>query len=190
MVSQYHLSVDNINNNFLESLREHYPHAQLEINVKPQETVEGLTENGFWNLIALFDWSDFDNDDAIIKRAVQTLAEMPVRCIYEFQDILSAKLHALDTRKHAENTGENAFHGKDSNFSVDEFLYARCCCVANGKTFYETVLNDPISMPKDLSFEAILTVAHKAYLLKTGKQFRYVPTHNIETFANKNGWAF
>lgn len=189
MVSQYHLSVDNITYNFLESLREHYPHAQLEIKVKPQDKVEGLTEDKFWHLIALFDWSDSENDAAIIHRAVQALAEMPVRCIYEFQDILSAKLHALDTRKHAENTGENAYHGKDSYFSVDEFLYARCCCVANGKTFYETVLSDPYSMPKDLVFEAILTIAHKAYLLKTGKSFRYVPTYNIETFANKNGWA-
>ena len=44
-------------------------------------------------------------------------------------------------------------------------------------------------MPKDLTFEALLTVAHNAYFQKTGKKFRYVPTFNMETFANKKGWA-
>ena len=189
MTSQYNLSVDNLTDSFLETLREQYPHAKVQIRVKAEKAFAGLTENKFWNIIALFDWVDSENDEMIIKKAAQALVDAPVRHIYEFQDILSAKLYVLDTRKYAENTGENAWKGIDSDFSVDEFLYARCCCVANGKAFYEKVLQQPDLMPKDLTFESLLTLAHKAYHLKTGKQFRYVPTHNIETFANQKGWA-
>jgi hypothetical protein len=189
MTLHYNLSIDNITDSFLQTLREQYPHAKLEIRVKSPKIINGLTENAFWDIIACFNWSDPDNDEAVIEQAVKVLAEKPMRHIYEFQDMLSAKLYALDTRQHAEHTGENAYQGKDSDFSADEFLYARCCCVANGKSFYETVLKQPELMPKDLTFEALLTVAHKAYNLKTGKQFRYIPTYNIETFANQKGWS-
>lgn len=79
---------------------------------------------------------------------------------------------------------DNAFIDKNSDFSVDEFLYARCCVVANSADFYAKVLKKPSLMPKNLTFEALLRVAHKAYFQKTGKQFRYVPTYNMETFAN------
>jgi Protein of unknown function (DUF4240) len=185
---QYHVSVDNLTNNFLDNIKEQYPHAELEINVKTPKPFEGLTEKAFWDIIACFDWSDSEDDAAVIEQAVKILSEKPFRHIYEFQDILSAKLHALDTRNHAAQTGENAFLDKDSDFSVDEFLYARCCVVANGSDFYKKVLQQPSSMPKDLTFESLLTVAHQAYFRKTGKQFRYVPAYNIETFSNKKGW--
>lgn len=189
MTLQYHLSVESLTNNFLETLREQYPHAQLDIRVKTPKTYDGLTDKEFWAIIACFNWADAENDEAVIEKAVRILAAKPVRHIYEFQDILSLKLYALDTLKHAENTGENAWQGKDFDFSADEFLYARCCVVANGQDFYEKVLQNPKLMPQDLSFESLLTLAHQAYKHKTGKQFRYVPTHNIETFANKKGWA-
>ena len=187
-MQQYHLSVDSLTNNFLETLKEQYPHAQLDIRVETTTTFEGLTEKEFWKIIACFDWSDSENDESVIEKAIQVLSEKPVRFIYEFQDILSEKLFALDTLAHAENTGENAWQGKNADFSADEFLYARCCVVANGENFYKKVLHQPDLMPKDLTFESLLTLAHKAYMTKTGKQFRYVPTHNIETFSNSNGW--
>jgi hypothetical protein len=188
MTLEYNLTVDNLTDGFLQSLRDHYPHANLEIRVSPPQQFEGLTESVFWQIIADFDWSNADDDEAVVAKAVQNLAARPIRHVYDFQDLLSVKLFALDTRQHAAETGENAWLGADSDFSVDEFLYARCCCVANGKAFYEQVLKQPELMPKDLSFEALLTVAHKAYHLKTGKQFRYTPSHNIETFANQAGW--
>lgn len=190
MTQQYHLSVDSLTNNFLETLKEHYPHAQLDIRVKTTTTFEGLTEEEFWKIIACFDWSDSENDESIIEKAIQVLSEKPVRFIYEFQDLLSEKLFALDTLAHAENTGENAWQGKNADFSADEFLYARCCVVANGEIFYKKVIQQPDSMPKDLTFESLLTLAHKAYNRKTGKKFRYVPTHNVETFSNSRGWIF
>lgn len=185
----YNLSIDNITDNFLETLREQYPHAQLDIRVKQPKMIDGLTEEAFWDIIARFNWSDPENDAAVVSEAIQILAEKPVRQIYEFQDMLSSKLFTLDTRLHAENVGENAWQSQDTDFSADEFLYARCCCIANGKAFYENVLKTPTLMPKDLTFEALITIAHKAYTQKTGKQFRYVPTFNIETFSNKKGWS-
>ena len=189
MQLQYLVSVDNLNDNFLSSIKEQHPHAELEIKVKTPKTFDGLTEKAFWDIIARFDWSDAEADEAVVEPAVRVLRDKPLRHIYEFQDLLSEKLHALDTRQHAAHTGDNAFMGKDSDFSVDEFLYARCCVVANGADFYAKVIKKPSLMPKDLTFEALLTVAHKAYFQKTGKQFRYVPTYNIETFANKKGWT-
>jgi hypothetical protein len=185
---QYHVSVDNLTDNFLENIKEHHPHAELEIKVKTPKQFDGLTEKAFWDIIACFEWSDSEDDAAVIEPAVHVLAEKPFRHIYEFQDILSEKLHALDTRYHAAQTGENAFLDENSDFSADEFLYARCCVVANGAEFYEKVLKQPTFMPKDLTFESLLTLAHQAYFRKTGKQFRYVPAYNIETFSNKKGW--
>jgi ADP-heptose:LPS heptosyltransferase len=188
MTQQYHLSTDMLTPNFFETLKERFPHAKLDIQVKTSEAFNGLSEKDFWAIIAHFDWSDVENDAAIIGKAIQVLAEKPVRQIYEFQDTLSEKLHALDTRTHATHTGENAWEGENNDFSADEFLYARCCVVANGSDFYKKVLENPEFMPKNLAFESLLTIAHQAYKLKTGKQFRYVPSHNIETFANRKGW--
>jgi hypothetical protein len=188
MTQQYHLSTDTLTNNFFETLKERFPHAKVAIEIKTSESFNGLTVSDFWNIIAHFDWTDSENDAQIVQKAVQILAEKSVRQIYEFQDILSEKLYALDTRTHAAETGENAWQDENSDFSADEFLYARCCVVANGRDFYEKTLKKPDFMPKDLSFESILTIAHQAYQHKTGKQFRYIPTHNIETFANKKGW--
>ena len=188
MTQQYNISIDTLTHSFLDTLKERFPHAKLDIQVKSSEPFNGLTDKEFWSVIACFDWSNAEDDAAVVAQAVRFLANKSVRHIYEFQDILSEKLHTLDTRSHAAHTGENAWADSDADFSVDEFLYARCCVVANGREFYEKVLQKPELMPKDLSFESLLTLAHQAYKLKTGKQFRYVPTFNIETFSNKNGW--
>lgn len=187
MIQQYQVSVDSLSDNFLANLQEHFPHAQLEIKVKTPKSFEGLSETAFWDIISLLDWANVDT--AVMSKAINTLAAKPIRHIYEFQDILSKKLFALDTINHAKNGGENAWISKDSDFSVDEFLYARCCVVANGQNFYNKVLKNPELMPQDMAFEEILTLAHRAYQLKTNKVFRYIPTFNIETFANKKGWA-
>jgi hypothetical protein len=55
---QYHVSVDNLTDNFLANIREHHPNAELEIKVKTPKTFEGLTEKAFWDVISCFDWSD------------------------------------------------------------------------------------------------------------------------------------
>ena len=75
-----------------------------------------------------------------------------------------------------------------SVFSVDNFLYARCCVVANGKNAFQEVQKNPTLMPKDKTFEAILYIASTAYTRKMGKKYSYSPTFPIETYSNKKGW--
>ncbi|MCW5923787.1 MAG: DUF4240 domain-containing protein [Saprospiraceae bacterium] len=187
----YRLSTDTLDEHFVESLREKYPHASLEIKVSVSPQSGGLSEKQFWSLMELLDWSKEGDSNAVIEPVVEALSKHPLRHIYEFQDILSEKLHRLDSRAHAENTGENAYvetDGNNSFFSTDEFLYARCCVVANGREAYEKVLQNPELMPKNLAFEALLRIARLAYQRKTGQHFRYVPAFNIETYGNREGW--
>ncbi len=189
MVDLYQIPVERMNDQFLESLREKYPHSLAEIRFVQQPPV--LSDAEFWGVIDRLDWSKEGDDDAVIAPAVSALAALPLRSIYGFADVLARKLYELDTRRHAAETGENALREPmtdDDHFSADEFLYARCCVVANGKSLFEKVLRDPAEMPKDLEFESLLTIAGKAYRAKTGRRFDYVPAWSIETFANKKGW--
>jgi len=68
----------------------------------------------------------------VVEPAIARLVSGSVRHIFEFADLLSEKLYALDGRKYALQLGEDAW-SPDRYFSVDNFLYARCCVVANGK---------------------------------------------------------
>lgn len=70
---------------------------------------------------------------------------------------------------------------------MDDFLYVRCCVVANGKAAFEEVLQHPEKMP-DLTFSGLLHLAAWAYELKTGKPFVHLSAYNYETYSNENGW--
>jgi hypothetical protein len=76
----------------------------------------------------------------------------------------------------------------DRYFSVDNFLYARCCAVANGQETYQQILLLPERMPKDLTFEALLYLPSEAYERKTGQPYDYSPAFPIETYSNREGW--
>ena len=89
------------------------------------------------------------------------------------------------TKKHAQVFLDDPEEGY---LSVDDFLYTRCAVVVNGKDFYQNVLNNPLEMPKDLTFEPLLYMTLHAYKRKTGKEFMFVPAHNYETYSNKEGW--
>ncbi len=148
-----------------------------------------MSEEVFWDIIEKFDWGKTGDDDAVIEPAVGTLAQMSTKDIFQFEDILSEKLYALDGEKYAREIGEFAYQGPEQHFSTDGFLYARCCVVANGRSFYDKVLSNPKKMPKDIEFEALLMVAQLAYQRKTGEEFDYLPQVNYETFSNKIGWS-
>jgi hypothetical protein len=172
----------------IRDLQEKFPRAKFRIEVSNKIAQSNiLTEQRFWEIIHLFDWTDPEDNDRVIEQAVTALAESPVHHIYLFSDMLAAKLFSLDGRVFAENIGEDAYT-PNTYFSVDNFLYARCCVIANGRAFYESVLKNPSLMPKDLTFESLLSLASKAYFKKTGKPFSYISTTSIETYANKLGW--
>lgn len=172
---------------FLKDLQEKYADRDLEIKVTASKESNLMVEVGFWNIIALLNWSESGNDELVLKPAIKNLATQPVHFIYQFQDFLSEKLFALDGKSYAQHIGEDAFQ-EGKYFSPDNFLYARCCVVANGQETFYRVLENPSEMPKDVTFEPLLRLASKAYQLKTGKTFNYFPSYNYETYSNEKGW--
>jgi hypothetical protein len=171
----------------IKDLQERFPNALMRLEIREKDISKILTEQRFWELINLFDWTDAEDDDRVLELAINALAASPVHHIYLFADMLADKLFSLDAKVYAENIGEDAY-SPNKYFSVDNFLYARCCVIANGQEAYENVLKNPTLMPKDLTFESLLSLASKAYFKKTGKRFDYVATTPIETYSNKVGW--
>ena len=170
----------------IRDLQEKYPEAEVSLELHPDRHKGPLSEQHFWEIIAMLDWTQTE-DEAITAPAVAYLAAGPLRHIYEFADVLSEKLFTLDPKAFALHIGADAWT-PGRYFSVDTFLYARCCVIANGQELYEQVLQDPTKMPKDLTFEPLLSLAGRAYQKKTGEEFDYFPTTMYETFSNPEGW--
>ena len=144
----------------------------------------------FWRIIDLLDWEGDGGDQAVLEPAIAALSELPQEEIAAFEELLSQKLFALDTLAHASNVGEDAYVDKSEYFSVDTLLYARCCVVANGEALYTSVLEHPSEFPKDVEFEALLSLASAAYERKTGVAPEEFETSvSYETFSNEAGWA-
>jgi hypothetical protein len=59
--------------------------------------------------------------------------------------------------------------------------------LAEGKDYYEKVLNDPAQMPEDIVFEPLLYIADDAFEIKMNVPFNYMPTYNYETQSNRSG---
>lgn len=154
---------------------------------KPNWSQMTMSEDVFWRIIGLFNWKKTGDDDEVLKPAVTALSVMSVEDIQRFNDILAEKLFALDTEAHAREVGEYAYR-EGEYFSGDGFLYSRCVVVANGRSLFEAVLNDPKQMPKDMDFEAILSLAGQAFEEQTGAEFEYDSPVSYESFSNKSGW--
>ena len=169
----------------IKAIQDEFGNAELEIRVHDvREASARLTEDDCWEVIDLLDWSFEDqSDEQVVEPLVSGLSALPIAQIYQFADWLSEKLWLLDTAAHA-----TVFLEEDGFLSVDDFLYARCAVVANGKAFYEEVLQHPDKIPTDLTFESLLYLPQKAYHRKTGEEMVYVPLFNYETYGNKEGW--
>ena len=186
MTTVLKINTRDLNNSMLEDLKDRFGDAELEIRVHDVPDAAGvMKEEEFWGLIGMLDWSDPEDNDRVIEPVVETLSRMPVAWIYQFYDTLSEKLWQLDTAGHA-----GVLMKADANgyLSEDEFLYARCCVVANGKEFFNAVLTNPTKFPTDLAFEDLLYVAEMAFERKTGKKFISAPAFNFETGSNHQGW--
>lgn len=103
-----------------------------------------------------------DDDDAIVAPLVRKLREKSKAEIYQFEAILSRLLWELDAKVFA-----TPIFGEEY-VSADDFLYARCAVVANGKVYYEAVKQQPDKMPLEVTFEPILSIAGDDFLAKTG----------------------
>jgi hypothetical protein len=188
MVTKLIIDLKDIDSDWIAEMRQRYQGAQLEIIVHESEAVQQMNEEQFWAIIAKLDWTKGEDDDAILAPAMEALKPYSVADIHRFHDILAEKLYALDKQAFAEQMGEYRYGGPH-HFSVDSFLYARACVVANGKEFYESVLRDPSKMPKEYTFEALLYLAPAAFEQKTGETWDYVPKISYETFSNREGWG-
>lgn len=147
-----------------------------------------MNENEFWNIISMFDWKYEGDDDKVLGKAINYLSQKSNEDIYKFEDILSKLLYDLDGIEYAKNIGEDSYKDENTHFSVDWFLYTRCVVVANGKDYYNKVIKDPVQMPKDMEFEALLYIADEAYQKKNHAEFDYISKYNYETFSNKEKW--
>ena len=147
-----------------------------------------MDEDTFWDLIAQLDWDKTGDDAAVVRPVLRALVEREPDEILEFQEILAEKLHALDGRRWARESGDDVWWGEPDKLSVDEFLYTRCAVVANGREVYEGVLRDPSDMPKDREFEALLYIARDAWEERTGREYDHDTRVSYETFSNERGW--
>lgn len=187
MTAVLKMNIQELNVKFIEDLKTQFAHSEVEIRVHEQPiTRSTLTLNDFWAIIEQLDWSKEGDNKAVVEPVVQILQQQTSAQIYRFADILAEKLWHLDTRSHAQVFLEDP--EEEGYLSVDDFLYARCAVVANGRAFYEEVRHNPTAMPKDLTFEPLLYVAMTAYQRKTGKELMFVPAFNYETYSNKGGW--
>ena len=186
MTAVLNLHLGDLDDRFVDDLKQRFGKAaEVEIRLRDNSPADDLLpEKKFWEIIDGIDWHQKASKDKL-RPALERLAEMPVSAIYVFADKLSEKLYRLDTRLHAQAYAKNE---PDHFISVDDFLYARCAVVAEGREYYEKVLNDPSQMPEDIVFEPLLNLADTAFEQKTGAEFNYVPTFNYETRSNLNGW--
>jgi len=147
-----------------------------------------MSEREFWEIVGKLNWDEAGDDEAVVEPVVEYLANKSNQDIFEFEELLAQKLHALDTMAHAKEIGEDAYVSGSDYFSVDGFLYSRCVVVANGKSYFEHVHENPSEFPKDMEFEAILYVAQQAYNKKNNSEWKYVSPTSYETYENTSGW--
>lgn len=187
MTTIMNINVDDLDTKFVEDLKQGFAHAALEIRVQEMTSQSSyFTDTHFWDTINMLDWSKEDDDELVVEPVIAFLAQQPLSHIYHFSDILAEKLWQLDTRSHAQVFLDDP--EEEGYLSVDDFLYTRCAVVANGKAYYEKILNNPELMPPDLTFEPLLYISLKAYKQKTGKHFIGDSPLHYETYSNKKGW--
>lgn len=150
--------------------------------------VAPLSDAVFWDLIGLLDWDRTGDDDAVVEPVVAALTRASEAEIVGFEAAMAEKLFRLDRRDLAGAFGGGSL--ASDYFSPDAFLYARCVVVANGPELFEAVLAAPTRMPKDMEFEALLSIAARAWERKTGAPDKVfdVP-FDYETGANEAAWA-
>ena len=144
-----------------------------------------MTEDAFWDLVALADTDALDDGDeeGAVAPLIEALAEEPDDAVRGFEDRLSEVLYRLDGERYARAAGE-------SGDSADGFLYARCCVVARGRAFYESVLSDSTRMPTgtDDWCESLLTVAEEAWADSRDVDWDHVAEPSYETGSNRARW--
>jgi hypothetical protein len=147
---------------------------------------EGMSEEKFWQIIALTDQSalEKEREQEAVEPIIDKLSQLPAGAIESFHAILTEKLFALDTLQHFR------LQHKPTD---DGFLYSRCYVVGKGQKYYEQVLANPELMPKDPPwFEHLLATAKEAWAEVTDDDPLNFPSDvsdkSYETGSNSEGW--
>lgn len=166
--------------------------AQLLLQTEDEATLQAVEDSlefqhkriaEYWAIIHALDWDKEGDDEAVLAPAIQLLSEQEEDFILDFHDWFAGQLYRLDGEDYADASVEEGEY-----FSSDLFLYARCAILANGRVFYERVKANTADFPKDLFFEALLSLPSLAYEQKTGKELPRAPKYIYETGFNPEGW--
>ena len=186
----HRIKLKDLNEAFIKQLRKELTDEEAILTIWLPEKREKnfLTEESFWEIIAMLNWEGNETVE-VINPVIEYLNELPIPAIEEFEDILSEKLFLLDGQKFAEHTGDNAYRGEKHPFSADEFLYARCYVVAQGKDFLlPSSRRTQKKCPKTWVSSHYYPLLPRPTRQKTGQGFSHIPAFIIETFANSDGW--
>jgi len=135
-----------------------------------------MTDEKFWDLIALIDWRHEPDEKKMLRFLPSGLDREGLEEIESFQRVLTAKLQALDTPTRYKAAKEP---------SGDCFLYLRLYVVGRGRAFYTHVGNMSRWMPHPEKWlEGLLPVAREAYLAKSGKEMPEFQGMDHESFTS------
>lgn len=139
----------------------------------------------FFAMLNILDWSKKGNDELVVKPLIEYLAQWPDEVIFTFENKMSELLYAIDNPIIAKELN------KSDCFSGDDFLYARCTALINGKAYYNAILNQKKKLRKNMEFEALLYIPAKAWAKKHQQdpsQYPHSPEPSYETGSNKELW--
>lgn len=147
-----------------------------------------MTEPEFWRLIEKIDRDALvrQDDDAALEPLLDELRDVAEHDLFDFEELLARKLHALDGEVYATHAGEGGESG-------DGFLYLRCYVVASGRETYDDVVRSPSHIPNSIDrwCEGLLYVHLTAWSELTGEDaddWPYEPTVSYETGSNRAQW--
>lgn len=141
----------------------------------------------FWEITGLLDWEKAGDDDDVLLPLIEELASLKDEDIFDFDDIMAKLLYDIDGRAWAED-----MYGELDNVSSDEFLYARCVALVNGKDYYDAVKNRTESLDPELEFEALLYAPPIAWAVKHDadvEEYPHTTKYSFETGSNTNQWG-
>lgn len=146
-----------------------------------------MDEAKFWETMGLLDWEKEGDDEDVLLPVIEYLAAQKNEDIFDFDDIMAKLLYDIDGRAWAED-----IYGSLDEVSSDDFLYARCVALVNGKDYYEAVKNRTETLDSDLEFEAILYVPPIAWAVKNDadvEEYPFETKYSFETGSNAEMWS-
>ena len=159
---------------------------------KPPIWIQPIIETGkmydldFFHFTNMLDWSRQGDDAAVLEPLVSFLTNYGDNVIFAFDDKMAELLYSLDTYEIAKPLIDEW-----GLIPTDEFLYARCTALINGKSYYSDILKGKKKLSSDCEFESLLYVPRKAWCRlhdETDDNYPHITEKCYETYSNSQGW--